>query len=137
MASKRDYPRAARFKTELRAVLSEILRADVIRDPRVAGAGLTVTSVDVTPDLANAHVWVSSLSDDDKLAEAVKGLNHAAGKLRHEVGQRIQVRHLPLLRFTADQATREGDRLTALIRTAVAEDHEHARARGEDPDRTE
>lgn len=132
MASKRDYPRAARFNTELRAVLTEILRADVIRDPRVAGAGLTVTSVDVTPDLANAHVWVSSLVDDAKLAEAVKGLNHAAGKLRHEVGQRIQVRHLPLLRFTADQATREGDRITALIRTVVAEDREHARSRGED-----
>lgn len=136
MASKRDYPRAARFNTELRAVLTEILRAGVIRDPRVGGTDLTVTSVEVTPDLGNAQVWVSSLASDAQLEEAVKGLNHAAGKLRHELGQRLQVRHLPALRFTTDQATRDGDRLTALIRSAVAEDQEHARVRGEAPDPT-
>lgn len=134
MPSKRDYPRAARFNTELRAVLAEIIRAGVIRDPRVVGLDLTVTQVEVTPDLSQAQVWISSLAEDSRLAEAIKGLNHAAGKLRHEVGQRVQVRSVPLLKFAADVATREGDRLSALIRSAVAEDREHARQRGEDPD---
>jgi len=131
MPNKRDYPRAARFNTELRAVLTEIIRGGVIRDPRVVGVDITVTSVEVTPDLANAHVWISSLADDVRLAEAVKGLNHAAGKLRHEIGQRIQIRSAPLLKFSTDVATREGDHLTLLIRNAVAEDREHARKRGD------
>ena len=134
MPAKRDYPRAARLNTELRAVLAEIIRSGLIRDPRVAGIDLTVTSVEATPDLSQAQVWVSSLAEDARLQEAIQGLNHAAGKLRHEVGQRVQLRVSPQLKFGCDVATRDGDRLTALIRSAVSEDREHARRRGEDPD---
>ena len=100
----------------------------------MAGIDLTVTSVEATPDLSQAQVWVSSLAEDARLQEAIQGLNHAAGKLRHEVGQRVQLRVSPQLKFGCDVATRDGDRLTALIRSAVSEDREHARRRGEDPD---
>lgn len=133
----RDYPRAARFNTQLRGELVNLLRASLIHDPRVAGVDLSITQVQTTPDLSQAHVWMSSLADDATLARAVQGLNHAAGKLRHELGLRLHIRYVPILRFIVDEATREGDRVTALIRKAVAEDAEHAKARQEAPPRPE
>jgi ribosome-binding factor A len=132
MSGQKDYPRSARMATQLRAELSALLLANVIHDPRVASAGLTVTEVKVSQDMGQAMVFVSSLKDDAALAAAVQGLNHAAGKLRHEIGQRIHVRYVPQLRFTLDSATRDGDRITALINQAMAEDRAHAVARGED-----
>ena len=133
MPNNRDYPRAARFNSELRSVLMEVLRSALIRDPRVSGRDLTITSVDVTPDLSHAHVWVSSLSEDEVLSEAVQGLNHAANKLRHEIKRRMIIRHVPELHFAVDRATREGDRISALIRTAVERDEAHAKARSDQP----
>lgn len=128
---KRDYPRAARLSTQLQDELSQLLRANLIHDPRVAGVMITVTKVDVVPDMSHAHVFVSTLGDDAQLLSTVQGLNHAAGKLRHEVGTRLHIRYVPLLRFVADAATREGDRVSALLNKALAEDRAAAAARGE------
>ena len=79
-------------------------------------------------------IWISSLGDDEPLAKAVQGLNHAAGKLRHEVGLRLHIRYVPVLRFMVDEATRQGDHVNALIRKAREEDRAHAEARGEKPE---
>ena len=118
----KDYPRAARINTRIQQELSDLLREGVLRDPRLHDAMLTVTAVDVSQDLSSAHVLVSWLGDDAGLNERVKALNHAAGKLRHELGERMRMRYVPVLRFAADRALREGDRISALIRDAVAAD---------------
>ena len=86
---------------------------------------MTVTSVDVSPDLRNARVLVSLLGDDKQLAGAVEGLQHAAGRLRGALGKRLSLRYVPQLRFVPDVGLREGDRLNALIRDAVRRDAEH------------
>lgn len=119
MASTRDYPRKLRLNAQLQAELAALIR-DELSDPRVAG--ITVTGVDVSPDLRNARVLVSLLGDDEQLKAAIKGLAHAAGKLRHELGERLRLRYVPHLHFTADAALREGDRISALIKSAVRGD---------------
>lgn len=134
MSNQRDYPRAARFNPQLRAELVELLRSPLIRDPRVAGVDLSITSVETSQDLSHARVLMSSLADDATLAKAVQGLNHAAGKLRHEIGLRLHIRYVPSLSFVVDTATREGDRVNALIRKAREQDEASAIARGEKPD---
>lgn len=118
----REYPRKLRINTQLQAELSTLIR-DVLADPRVAG--VTVTEVDITQDLRNARVTVSSLGSDVELAEAVKGLNRAAGKLRHELGKRLTLRIVPQLYFAQDRVLRDGDRISAMIRDAVTQDAEH------------
>lgn len=127
----KDYPRSARLSTQIQQELSGLLREGVLRDPRVHDVILTVTAVEVSRDLSSARVLVSWLGDDAKLKDAVKALNHSAGKLRHELGLRLRVRYVPTLHFAADVALREGDRLQALIRQAVASDRHEAKA---DPD---
>jgi len=123
----REYSRKARLNPQFQQELAVLIR-DELRDPRVVG--VTVTSVDVAPDLRNATVRVSLLGADDKLQDALKGLRHAAGRLRHLLGKRLQLRFLPQLRFLADTALREGDRVGNLIRDAVADDEKHVRERG-------
>jgi ribosome-binding factor A len=105
----------------------------LIRDPRVAGVDLSITSVETSQDLSHARVLMSSLADDATLEKAVQGLNHAAGKLRHEVGLRLHIRYVPSLSFVVDVATREGDRVNALIRAARERDEAHAAARSDEP----
>lgn len=131
----REFSRRLRVNTQLQQVLAELIREE-LRDPRVAG--VTLTEVDVSPDLRQAQIKVSSLADDEGLAQAVKGLNHAAGKLRHGLGQRMELRCLPALRFVADVRQREADRITRMIARARQQDEAHAQppAGDEGPDRT-
>ncbi len=129
----KDVPRSVRLNSQLQAELSAVLRSDLLRDPRVTGVNFSVTSVAVTRDMANASVLISSLlADDARLAEAVKGLNHAAGAIRHAVGQRVQLRYVPQLHFHPDNALREGDRIAGLITKALAKDRA-AQAKTEEP----
>jgi ribosome-binding factor A len=130
----KDYPRAARLNTQLQHELSDLLRSGILRDPRLHDAVLTVTAVEVSHDLSAALVLVSWLGNDEGLAACVKILNHAAGKLRHELGERLRMRYVPVLRFAPDRALREGDRISALIRDAVAKDASHAAPPAADDD---
>jgi len=117
----KEYPRKLRLNTQLQGELALLIRNE-LSDPRVAG--VTVTGVDVSPDLRNARVTVSLLGSDDQLKTAIKGLNSASGKLRHGLGERLSLRYVPHLHFTADLAMREGDRISALIRDAVRSDEQ-------------
>ncbi|MGH8431878.1 MAG: 30S ribosome-binding factor RbfA [Solimonas sp.] len=125
----REYPRKLRVNTQLQAELAQLIRTE-LSDPRVAG--VTVTGVDVAPDMRQARVTVSLLGPDEQLKEAVAGLNHAAGKLRHGLSKCMRLRTVPNLRFVADLALREGDRVSGLIRNAVAEDQRHAEDRDDE-----
>jgi len=128
----KDYPRSVRLNTQLQEELSQVLRSDLLHDPRVTGVNFSVTAVEVTRDMGNARVMISSLfADDARLDEAVKGLNHAAGRIRHELGRRVKLRYVPQLQFHPDKALREGDRISSLISKVVAEDRVHAEQRSD------
>ena len=127
----KEYPRAARLSAQLQEELSDLLRSDVLSDPRVYGVDLTVTAVDVVRDMSHALVLVSSLGDAAQLEEAVRGLNHAAGKLRHELGSRLRLRYTPELTFKPDLGLREAGRINQLLHEALAEDRRHSAKREE------
>lgn len=117
----REFSRKSRVNAELHRELAALIRSE-LTDPRVAL--VTVTHVDMSPDLRNARVLVSLLGDDATLAIAVKALNHASGKLRHGIGKRLKLRLVPMLHFAADTQLREADRVSALIKAAVSRDTE-------------
>ncbi|HEX7381304.1 MAG TPA: 30S ribosome-binding factor RbfA [Nevskiaceae bacterium] len=115
----REYPRTLRLDAQLRNEIAELIRRECA-DPRLAG--VTVSHARVTRDLREAEVFVSVLGDDARLAAALRALKGAAPRLRHLLGQRLRLRLLPALRFSADRALREGDRVAALIRRARESD---------------
>lgn len=125
----REYPRTARINAQVQRELVELIR-DELRDPRVRG--VTVTSVEVSPDMRYANIRVSVLALDGKPDEAATALNGAAGKLRQALKHRLGIRHIPELRFHGDSTIANADHLNKLIRAAREEDRHSAHDRGED-----
>jgi len=108
----RDYPRRYRVADQIQRELGELIRA--VKDPRVTGL-VTVSGVDVSPDLTHAKVFVTVLRNDDPEA-AVAGLNRAAGFLRGRLGERLQLRGVPRLVFHYDASLDRADRVSRLLR---------------------
>lgn len=110
----REFSRKTRVSEQLKRELSRLIR-DEIKDPRVVMA--SVTEVDVSPDLRNARVFISTLelARGADRNQAVEALNHAAGFLRHELGRSLRLRRVPELNFVVDDSLERGSRLTALI----------------------
>lgn len=92
--------RAARTHEDVQRELSAILRE--MKDPRISGGMLSIVKIDLTTDLSSCRVFISSLQGQTAAEEAVKVLKKGAGFLRRELGHRLQLRHTPELRFTAD-----------------------------------
>jgi ribosome-binding factor A len=95
--------------------LSDLVQHE-LRDPRVGM--ITLTSVDVSPDLSHAKVFYTTL-DPTHLEEASRGLKRAAGFLRSQLAKRIKLYTTPELRFVYDESVERGDRLSRLIDAAL------------------
>jgi len=113
----RDHSRTLRIAEQIQRELAGLIRLE-LKDPRVGM--VTLTDVEVTADYAHAKVFFTTLGTSDQIAAATAGLNHAAGFLRHELGQRIKLRSIPQLHFIYDESVERGVRLSRLIDEAVA-----------------
>ena len=82
--------------------LTAILRT--VKDPRVTTGLISIVRVDVTRDLSYATVFVSAMDGLEAAKKAVKGLTSAAGYMRRELGLALKLRHVPELRFVADDS---------------------------------
>ncbi|NLK39435.1 MAG: 30S ribosome-binding factor RbfA [Clostridiales bacterium] len=91
--------------------LAEILRE--VKDPRVSEAFISITAVDVTPDLKFAKVYYSSLTGDKK--EIHKGLSSAQGFIRKKIAERLNLRLTPELDFIEDNSIEHGARISKLL----------------------
>jgi len=91
--------------------LSGLIRLE-LRDPRVGM--ITITSVDVSPDMSHAKVFFTML-EKDKLEDTLHGLKRSAGFLRSQLARRIAMYTTPELRFTYDESVERGDHLSRLI----------------------
>jgi ribosome-binding factor A len=99
-----------------------VLIAHELNDPRVAQ--VTLTAVDVAPDLSHAKVYVTHLGGEEQAQKAILALNHAAGFLRHELRERVLLRVVPGLRFLYDESVERGDTIERLLARARREQGE-------------
>jgi ribosome-binding factor A len=107
--------RTERIGEQIRGELARLLHEETT-DPRI---GLvTLTQVDVSPDLSNARVYWSVVkpkdSEDHSSTEA--GLESAAGFLRHRLAQILDLKRIPELRFRYDASLAQGDATLSLLR---------------------
>lgn len=107
--------RQLRVGEELRHLLADLLERGNMRDPDLRGASITVTSVDVSPDLRNATAFVMPLGGQDE-ARLMAAMRRAAPWFRARVGERAGLRHAPEIRFELDKTFDEADRIGALLR---------------------
>ena len=109
--------RLRRVADQIQKELSGLLRTE-LKDPRVGM--ITLTGVEVSPDLAHAKVFFTTLGDPEARARTETGLKRAAGFLRSELGHRLKLRVTPEIRFIHDASVERGARLSKLIDDAVA-----------------
>ena len=108
---KKGQGRPQRLGDLIQREVSELIRLEV-RDPRVGM--ITITSVDVSPDLSHAKVFFTIL-EKQKLQETLEGLKRSAGFLRSQLSKRIKMYTTPELRFEYDESVERGDRISRLI----------------------
>lgn len=84
-----------------------------VKDPRVKDAFISVTAVDVTPDLKYAKVYYSAMMGDKK--EVAKGLKSSAGYIRKMLAQRMNLRMTPELTFYEDHSIAHGAHISKLL----------------------
>jgi len=118
MASKSG-ARAVRIAAQRQRSIAGLLRRGV-KDPRVGN--VTITAVELAPDLSVARVHFLPFAGTHPAAEVIAGLRSAAGYLRGEVARELQLRHAPRLEFELDTQLERAVRLTQLIDHAVDAD---------------
>jgi ribosome-binding factor A len=111
--------RTERVNALLREEISNLIRDD-IRDPRMAGI-VSVTQVDVSPDLRNASVHISVLGDEQERAGTMAALDHARPFVRRELGRRLHLRNIPMVRFIPDTSIADAQALTDRMRANAEE----------------
>ena len=104
--------RAHRLAQELKNEISVIV-AQEVRDPRIGL--LTVTEVEVSPDLRYARIYISVLGSPEEKQKTLEALASASGYIRRQIGARIKLRHTPELTFAYDESVEQGDRMMQLI----------------------
>lgn len=96
----------------IREVVSMAIITD-LKDPRIAD--VTVTFVEVSPDLRYSKVHVSVMGDETKKRLCLKGLESASGYLQKKVGQRIDTRYTPRIHFELDKGLENSMLVTKIL----------------------
>lgn len=113
--------RVVRVQNLLRAEISTVILRK-LKDPRVQMA--TITEVDVAPDLKHAQVYVSVYGARALQEETLQGLRSAAGFIRRELMEVLDLRPMPVLTFTLDESLERGSRTLDLLDQVLHDQHE-------------
>ena len=97
---------------EIQKELSALLRT--VKDPRVQDVMISITRVETTPDLRYTKVYVSFLQEN-KVNDAMAGLKSAAGFLRRQLAQNLQLRYAPEIQWALDDSITYGAKMLELI----------------------
>ncbi|ACS87107.1 30S ribosome-binding factor RbfA [Musicola paradisiaca] len=119
----REFSRTQRVAQEMQKEIAIIIQRE-IKDPRVGMA--TVSSVDVSRDLAYAKVFVTFLNDNEpeQIKLGIKALQDASGFIRMLLGKAMRLRIVPELTFAYDNSLVEGMRMSNLVSNVVKRDAE-------------
>lgn len=113
--------RHERIGEEIQHELSAMVAGE-LKDPRLE-LGITVTEVRVTPDLKQVRAFIGVNGSEKEQADAIKALEHAAGFIRHELVERLQLRRAPELLFILDKSQQYSERIEQLLRDMKKDKH--------------
>jgi ribosome-binding factor A len=120
---KKESRRSSRVSDLVRAELSRLVLIDA-HDPELRR--VTITDVEMPPDLKSARVYFSCLGGDAERERAADALRRAAGYLRREVGQRCGLRYAPELKFVSDRSLERGARVEELLHQVLPRDDDES-----------
>jgi len=120
-------PRPSRVGDQLQAELADLLAREV-HDPGIGF--LTITQVQVTPDLQHARVYYTTMGDERARRDSQRALERAAPFLRRHLGKRLRLRRVPELQFFFDESVERQDRIERILQDLQAERAEVAETDG-------
>ena len=123
--------RPDRVGDQVREVLSELLARGEVHDPGIGF--ITLTRVQMSPDLQQARVFYTMLGDPKARNETEKALARATPFLRRQIGSRLRLRRVPEVEFRFDEAIGHQDRIEQILRDLHEEDAQRAAATAQDP----
>jgi ribosome-binding factor A len=109
----REYHRE-RLSQAIREEVGALIEGE-LADPRIGLA--TVSDVKLSPDGKAAHVFIAVTEDrtEEQGRQTLKGLDSARNYIRHELAQRLGLRHAPDLHFVIDRSEKYGGRIDELL----------------------
>ncbi len=110
---KKNSVKNIRVNSEVQREMSQIIRED-LKDPRIAPM-TSVISVEVTPDLKYAKIFVSVMGDEEAKEKTMEGLKKSASYARHQLARRMNLRYTPELTFVLDTSIEYGVRMSKRI----------------------
>jgi ribosome-binding factor A len=113
----------------IREVVSMAILTE-LRDPRVEH--VTVTGVEVAPDMRSAKVLVSIMGDEGRQQLCLRGLAHSAGFLQSKVAKRIDTRYTPRLSFEIDEGVKKSLEVSKILQD-IARERESREAAMDEP----
>jgi ribosome-binding factor A len=121
--------RTSRVGENVRDALAQILRTDVSVDI----GWVSISEVEVSPDLHYARVYMTGLKEEET-KKAVEELRRVAGQIRHHLGKRIHLRYTPELDFRYDETAMRALRVETLLREVIPPnpENEEEAPKGED-----
>jgi ribosome-binding factor A len=108
-----SYKREDQLSGAITRELSDLMRTRM-KDPRIGFA--SITGVELSHDLRYAKVYVSVMGSSEEQRETMRGLGSATGFLRHELAQRLTIRHVPEITFRLDESIARGARVLDLLK---------------------
>jgi len=109
---KKEYGRNQRVGELIQRALADIVRTEL----ELPGGGLiTISTVNVSPDLKSARIFITLLGGELSEQDTLAHLNTHAGHLRYVLAHQVKLRNTPRLEFVYDHSVEEGARLAALI----------------------
>ncbi len=106
--------RTRRVGHEIRKIISGLLDTGEVHDPRLSGM-ITITDVDVSPDLKSAKAFFSCFGSEEEIVQTGKALESAAGYIQSEVGRRLGTKFTPHLTFVFDSSIAYGDHMERVM----------------------
>jgi ribosome-binding factor A len=104
--------RPERVADQIRAEVSSIIARD-LQDPGIGF--ITITRVQVSPDLQHARVYYTTLGDRAARTNTARALERAGSFMRRQIGQRLRLRRAPELEFVFDESIAHQDRVEQLL----------------------
>ena len=103
--------RLVRVNALLHREISSILRSRYT----VEAVAITITGVDVAPDLRQSYVYYSVLGDEQQKEKAKRFFQKNAKEIRYQLGRTVTLKYLPFLKFVADKAVERGNTVSSLL----------------------
>ena len=107
--------RQLRVGEELRHLISNALHRETFYDSVLESNNITVTEVNVSPDLKNAKVFIMPLGGENKI-EVLESLNRIKGYIQKLISSEIQLRQIPRLSFVIDTTFEYANKIDNIIK---------------------